>query len=105
MKGRKGKWTMLLRKEGNRLVVKEKEFREYMDRKLHSVAELITNLSMSLAVVSFVLLCLYFRVSTYVYLLAFLIPFFLRAMAAQWVRGWLRKEFQEIYGGGGSSGK
>ncbi|SMC16537.1 hypothetical protein SAMN02746041_00103 [Desulfacinum hydrothermale DSM 13146] len=87
---------MLGKREGRRLVFEEKEFREHLDQKLHSVAELITNLSMSLVVVSFALLCLYFRVPTYVYLLAFLIPFLLRNLVAQWVRGWLHREFDSF---------
>ncbi|SHF74486.1 hypothetical protein SAMN02745206_02572 [Desulfacinum infernum DSM 9756] len=84
------------RREGDRLVFEEKEFREQLDRKLHSVAELITNMSMSLAVVSFALLCLYFQVPTYVYLFAFLIPFLLRNLAGQWIRGWLDREFEML---------
>ncbi len=88
-----------MKKEGHRLVADERAFLDYLEARLNSLAELFTNLAMSLTVVSFALVCLYLRVPTYVYFLAFLIPFFVRGFVLQWLSGWIRREFAEIYPG------
>ncbi len=89
---------MILRitKKGNKLLLEEAEFQEYMARKLQELINLSTNVVAALIMISLIVVLTYFRVADYVYFGLIIIPLIGRTFIMEMVAKWLRKHFKEL---------
>lgn len=89
---------MILRitKKGNKLLLEETEFQEYLTKKFRELINLSTNVVAALIMISLIVVFTYFKVSDYVYLGLIVIPLIGRTFIREMVAKWLRKHFKEL---------
>jgi hypothetical protein len=85
-----------IKRKGNKLLLEEAEFQEYLAKKFRELINLSTNVVAALIMISLIVVFTYFKVSDVIYLGLAIIPLIGRTFIREMVSKWLRKHFKEL---------
>lgn len=89
--------SLRITRKGNKLLLEESEFQEYLVKKFRELVNLSTNVVAALIMISLIVVFTYFRVSDVIFFGLVIIPLIGRTFVRVMVAKWLSKHFKELF--------
>jgi len=89
--------SLRITRKGNKLLLEESEFQEYLVKKFRELVNLSTNVVAALIMISLIVVFTYFKVSDVIFFGLVIIPLIGRTFIRVMVAKWLRKHFKELF--------
>ena len=87
-----------IERKGKKILLRELEFKAYMDKKLNDLTGLAANTVLALAMVSMIVLLTAFKANEYFYWALLLVPLVGRHYVSSMLNRWLKRKFKDLLG-------